>query len=176
MMGSDPGTGRLNALSRVVAGSDPLTIRARVALTVAGFGALAFVTCLGAPLVGSTPISLARAFDRSIPFTDNVDAQIFFLARLPRVVAGAIVGATLAAAGVVFQAMLRNPLATPFTLGVSAGASLAAMLAIIFGASIAVGPFSAVPMASFAGAAVATGIVYWLATRSDRAMSTSVLL
>jgi iron complex transport system permease protein len=145
-------------------------------MTMLGFGSLAVVTCLLAPLVGSTGISLARAFDRSIPFADNVDAQIFFIARLPRVLAGALVGATLASAGVVFQAMLRNPLATPFTLGVSAGASLGAMLAIMFGAALTIGPFSAVPLASFAGAAVASGIVYWLATPYGRAMSTSVLL
>jgi iron complex transport system permease protein len=151
-------------------------IRTRLALTVAGFGTLALVTCLLAPLVGSTQISLARVFDRSIPFEENVDAQIFFVARLPRVLAGAMVGATLAAAGVVFQAMLRNPLATPFTLGVSAGASLGAMLVIIFGVSIAIGPFTSVPLASFAGATIATALVYWLATPSGRAMSTSVLL
>jgi iron complex transport system permease protein len=50
------------------------------------------------------------------------------------------------------------------------------MLAIISGASLALGPLSAVPLASLAGAAVACGIVYWLATRSGRAMSTAVLL
>jgi iron complex transport system permease protein len=151
-------------------------IRTRLALTLAGFGAATAAVCVLAPLVGSTHISLARAFDRSIPFADNVDAQIFFVARLPRVLSGALVGAALATAGVVFQALLRNPLATPFTLGVSAGASLGAMLVIILGVTISVGPFSAVPLASFAGAAVATVIVYWLATPYRRAMSTSVLL
>jgi iron complex transport system permease protein len=151
-------------------------IRARLTLTLAGFGTLAVAVCVLAPLVGSSPISLSRAFDRSIPFDQNVDAQIFFIARLPRVLAGAIAGATLAAAGVVFQAMLRNPLATPFTLGVSAGASLGAMLAIALGASIALGPLSPVPLASLGGAAIAAGIVYWLATPYRRAMSTSVLL
>ena len=151
-------------------------IRTRLALTLAGFGAMTAAVCVLAPLVGSTHISLTRAFDRSIPFAENVDAQIFFVARLPRVFSGALVGAALATAGVVFQALLRNPLATPFTLGVSAGASLGAMLVIILGVSISVGPFSAVPLASFAGAAVATGIVYWLATPYRRAMSTSVLL
>jgi iron complex transport system permease protein len=151
-------------------------IRARLAMTLAGFGALAVLTCLLAPLVGSTHINLARAFDRSIPFADNVDAQIFFVARLPRVLSGALVGAALAAAGVVFQALLRNPLATPFTLGVSAGASLGAMLVIILGLTFSAGPFSAVPLASFAGAALAASIVYWLATPSRRAMSTAVLL
>ncbi len=152
------------------------TIRTRVAMTVVGFGALTLVTCLLAPLAGSTPVSLSRVFDRSIPFADNVDAQIFFIARLPRVLAGALVGSTLAAAGVVFQAMLRNPLATPFTLGVSAGSSLGAMLAITFGATVSMGPLSPIPLASLAGAGIAAAIVYWLATPSGRAISTSVLL
>jgi len=145
-------------------------------MTLLGFGTLTLVTCVLAPLVGSTHISLTRAFDRSIPFEQNVDAQIFFVARLPRVLAGALVGATLATSGVVFQAMLRNPLATPFTLGVSAGSSLGAMLAIIFGATLTLGPLSPVPLASLAGAMLAASIVYWLATPSGRAMSTSVLL
>jgi iron complex transport system permease protein len=151
-------------------------LRVRLTLTLAGFGALTLITCVLAPLVGSTPISLARVFDTSIPFADNVDAQIFFVARLPRVLAGALVGGALASAGVVFQAMLRNPLATPFTLGVSAGSSLGAMLAILFGASASLGPLSPVPLASLAGAVVAAAIVYWLATRPGRPISTSVLL
>jgi iron complex transport system permease protein len=151
-------------------------LRVRLALTIAGFGTLAFATCLLAPLVGSTRINFARVFDTSIPFAENVDAQIFFVARLPRVLAGALVGAALASAGVVFQAMLRNPLATPFTLGVSAGSSLGAMLAILFGASATLGPLSPVPLASLAGALLAAGIVYSLATRPGRPMSTSVLL
>ena len=152
------------------------SIRGRLATTIAGFGTVAILTCVLAPLVGTTPISLARAFDPSIPFEQNVDAQIFFVARLPRVLAGALVGSALAAAGVVFQAMLRNPLATPFTLGVSAGASLGAMLVIVFGGAITLGPFSPVPAASLAGAAASTAMVYWLATRHGHAMSTSVLL
>jgi iron complex transport system permease protein len=170
-----------NTLATVAANSAPSAVnswplRVRLTLTLAGFGALAVGTCVLSPLVGSTHISLARAFDTSIPFASNVDAQIFFVARLPRVLAGALVGAALASAGVVFQAMLRNPLATPFTLGVSAGSSLGAMLAILFGASASLGPLSPVPLASLAGATLAAGIVYWLATRPGRPISTSVLL
>ena len=151
-------------------------IRTRLAATLAAFGLLAVVTCALAPFIGSTPISLRRAFDPSIPFAANVDAQILFIARLPRVLAGALVGAALASSGVVFQALLRNPLATPFTLGVSAGASLGAMLVIILGGTVAVGPWSPVPLASLAGAAVAAAIVYWLANGPRRVMSTTVLL
>jgi iron complex transport system permease protein len=156
--------------------SAPRSIRSRLALTLLTYGVLALATCLLAPLVGSTSISLSRAFDRSIPFADNVDAQIFFLARMPRVLAGAVVGAALASAGVVLQALLRNPLATPFTLGVSAGAALGAVLAITIGATATLGPLSSVPLASFGGASVAAAIVYALATRPGRPMSTSVLL
>ena len=92
------------------------------------------------------PSRSRRVFDASLPFGDNVDAQIFFLARLPRAVAAALVGGTLAAAGVVFQGLLRNPLATPYTLGVSAGASLGAMLAITFGAALPFGAASPRPV------------------------------
>jgi len=74
----------------------------RLALAVAGFAALAIAACVLAPLVGSTSIQLSRVFDRSIPFADNLDAQIFFIARLPRVLAAALVGASLAAVGTVF--------------------------------------------------------------------------
>jgi iron complex transport system permease protein len=152
------------------------SIRGRLATTVVGFGTLAVATCALAPLVGTTAISLTRALDPSIPFDQNVDAQIFFVARLPRVLAGALVGSTLACAGVVFQAMLRNPLATPFTLGVSAGASLGAMLVIVFGGVLTLGPISTVSAASLMGAAAATAMVYSLATRQGHALSTSVLL
>jgi iron complex transport system permease protein len=147
-------------------------IKRRLTAIVLGYGALAVAACVLSPLVGSTHISLARAFNRSIPFADNVDAQIFFVARMPRVLAGAVVGATLAAAGVVMQALLRNPLATPFTLGVSAGAALGAILVITFSA----GALASVPAASLAGALLASVIVYALATRPGRTMSTSVLL
>jgi iron complex transport system permease protein len=163
-----------STLPRVAARARP--IRARLAMTLAAYGGLAVATCLLAPLVGSTPISFTRVFDRSIPFVDNVDAQIFFVARMPRVLAGAVVGATLAAAGVVLQALLRNPLATPFTLGVSAGAALGAILVISFGGALTLGPLSPVPLASLGGAFVAGAIVYALATRPGRAMSTSILL
>src|ERR1041384_7519243 len=151
-------------------------IRTRLAAILMGYGTLAVGACLLAPLVGSTHINLARAFDRSIPFADNADAQIFFVARRPRVLTAAVVGGTLASAVVVMQALLRTPLATPFTLGVSAGAALGAILVITFGAVASVGVFSPVPLASLGGALIASAIVYGLATRPGRTMSTTVLL
>ena len=151
------------------------SVRRRLVLAVAAYGALATAAVALSPLAGSTSISLRRVFDQSVPFGDNADAQIFFIARLPRTLAGALVGATLAAAGVVFQGLLRNPLATPFTLGVSAGAALGAMLAITFGWSLG-GGVGAVPAASFVGSLGAVGIVYALARARHRGLSTSALL
>jgi iron complex transport system permease protein len=153
-----------------------VTLGARFVRTVTAFGALAAVTIVLAPLLGSTAISLRRVFDFSIPFRDNADAQIFFVARLPRTLAGAWVGACLAAAGVVFQGLLRNPLATPFTLGVSAGAALGAMLAITFDWSLTGFGISAVPASAFAGSVAAVAIVYALAQARHRGLSTNVLL
>jgi iron complex transport system permease protein len=153
-----------------------MTIGRRIAMTWLAFSAGAALVCLGAPLTGSTSISLRRVFDSSIPFADNLDAQIFFVARLPRVLAGAMVGSALAASGVVFQALLRNPLATPFTLGVSAGAALGAMLALTLNLPSGITGFSAVPIASFAGSLGAVAIVYALARAKHRGISTNVLL
>lgn len=141
-----------------------------------GFGALLAAALLGAPLVGSTRLHLEQVFDRTRPFAENLDAQIFFIARLPRVLAAAAVGATLAVAGVVMQALLRNPLATPFTLGVSAGSALGAMLAMTLLPAWTAGGFTAVPLASLAGALGAVLIVYALAQVRRRGFSTDVLL
>jgi iron complex transport system permease protein len=150
----------------------PLPLRRGLPLVAACFLAM-LAAVLAAPFLGSTPIALGRVFDRGIPFADNVDAQIFFIARLPRVLAAALVGAALASAGVVFQALLRNPLATPYTLGVSAGASLGAMVAITFNLML---PLGGVAPASLLGALLAVMVVYGLSTVRHRGFSTTVLL
>jgi iron complex transport system permease protein len=153
-----------------------IEIRRRIVGTVALFGALTLLVALLAPLAGSTHISLARAFDRSAAFADNVDAQVFFVARLPRVVAAALCGAAFAVAGVVFQALLRNPLASPDTLGVEAGATLGAMLVIAFHLDVSAFGVSAIPIASFAGSAGAFAIIYAMSVARRRGTSTTVLL
>lgn len=137
----------------------------------------AVLAMAAAPFVGPTSLSMRDVFSTTLPFADNTDAQIFFLARLPRALAAGLVGGTLATAGVVFQALLRNPLATPYTLGISAGASLGAMVAITFGAAIPLGlPFGGVTGASLAGAGLAVLVVYALASARHSGLSTTVLL
>ena len=140
------------------------------------FGALALGACLVAPLVGSTPIRLSAVFDRSRPFADNLDAQILLIARLPRVLAAAMVGASLAAAGVVFQALLRNPLASADTLGVSGGAALGAIIAITLHVDVSLLGVSAVPLASLLGSIGGLAVVYALAAARRRGMAATGLL
>jgi iron complex transport system permease protein len=151
-------------------------LRRRAWRTHGMFAALLIAAIVAAPLVGSTPLDLGAVLDRSRPWADNTAAQIFFIARLPRVLAAGLVGATLAVAGVVMQALLRNPLATPFTLGVSSGSALGAMLAITFLPAWTGGALTSVPLASLAGALGAVLIVYALAQVRHRGFSTDVLL
>src|SRR5688572_18741460 len=95
-------------------------------LVLAVLSLLLLATLAAAPFAGSTSISVRRVFDASIPVAENTDRLIFFTLRVPRVVFGAVVGAALALGGAVFQALMRNDLATPYTLGVSGGAAFGA--------------------------------------------------
>ena len=97
---------------------------------------------------------------------DPVYAQIVWQFRLPRALLGAVVGAGLAVVGVVLQAVVRNPLADPYLLGVSSGASFGAVLVLVVGSSAAAG--LGLSSAAFAGALIATLLVYLLAQRAGR--------
>jgi iron complex transport system permease protein len=175
---ADDGAGLHGAVlpSRHASAISARPIRSRLAVATAAFGAILAAALIVAPTIGSTHVSLVRAFDRTIPFADNTDAQIFFIARLPRVVAAAVVGAALAAAGVVFQALLRNPLATPDTLGISSGAALGAMVAITFHLDVTIAGLPPAPLASVIGSICALVVVYLLATARRQGLSTTVLL
>jgi len=133
------------------------------------------LTVVGAPLVGSTSIDLGRAFDRSIPVAENPDASILFVVRLPRTLLAVVVGAALSAAGLTFQSVLRNPLASPFTLGISGGAAVASALSIRLGWDAVFGGLSAQILAALAGSVVAAALVYVLA-RSRGYLSPATLL
>jgi len=108
--------------------------------------------------------------------TDPIARAVLFRLRLPRVVMASLVGASLALVGAALQALFRNPLAEPFTLGVSGGASVGASLAIALGLGI---NFAGVPLifiASFAGAAVSVVLVYRLAHSGGGVMLPGALL
>ena len=119
---------------------------------------------VGAPLIGSTHVSLTRALAGVSP-----DHEILFYARLPRVLLALLAGAALSVTGVLFQCMLRDPLAEPYTLGVSSGSSVGTVLAISLG-------FRASPLAAVAGAAVVLLIVLGMAMEGRRLSSFTLLL
>jgi iron complex transport system permease protein len=102
-------------------------------------------------------------------------ADIVLRVRLPRVLLGALVGACLAVSGVLFQAMLRNPLADPYVLGVSGGAALGGILVLSLGSAVGLG-YEAVPPAAFAGCLITTAILYAIAGANARVSTTSLLL
>ncbi len=96
--------------------------------------------------------------------------------RLPRVVLAAQVGACLSAAGAAFQGLLRNPMAEPYLLGVSGGASVGGALALTLGLRWEFIGLDGAPLASFVGALAAVTLVYTLAHGSSRRLSTGALL
>ena len=146
-------------------------------VTTIGLFFLLFVAILLiTPMIGPTEIDLGKALSKDIPFSDNVDANILFLARVPRIFLAALTGAALSVAGAVFQSLLRNDLAAPFTLGVSSGAALGAVIAISLGLSYTVLGIPTVPIAAFLGALGAITLVFSLARTRSGEFPTTVLL
>lgn len=96
--------------------------------------------------------------------------------RLPRVLLGFLVGGCLASVGVVLQALLRNPLADPYVLGVSSGAALGVALAILLGAGATVVTFSVLPLCGFAGGLLSLVVVYRMALSYGRLPIYALLL
>jgi len=107
----------------------------------------------------------------TLPADDPVRLVLFKI-RLPRIMLAGLAGFSLALGGVVFQAVLRNPLADPFVLGVSSGSAFGAVLAIFFGLGFSIG----VPVFSFAGALLTVYLVMSLGGRRAGMESSTILL
>ncbi len=101
--------------------------------------------------------------------------QIVWRVRMPRVLLAALVGAGLALVGVAMQSMVRNPLADPYLLGVSSGASVGAVSVLAFGALAFAGDL-ALPLGAFGGALTACVAVYFLAYANGRLLATRLIL
>jgi iron complex transport system permease protein len=142
--------------------------RGYAALAVCGL--LLLMALTAAVTIGSRPLDLIRAFHGASP-----DHEILLQLRLPRAVLAMWTGGALALSGVLFQALLRNSLATPYTLGVSGGASLGAVIAIVFGWNSSHG-VSGVTLAAFAGSAIVLLLNVLLASNRGRMSSISLLL
>ncbi len=105
---------------------------------------LSIVVCIG---IGSVSISVERIIEVFLGGGTRGERQIIMNIRLPRILLGALVGAALAVAGAAMQGVFRNPMASPYVLGISSGASFGAALAMIIGISWLPGKFSIASMA-----------------------------
>ncbi len=133
---------------------------------------LAGVALAGAPFVGAKTIPLGAVLGGA---ATELETHILWRIRIPRVLISFIAGAGLAVSGMAFQALFRNPLAAPFTLGVASGASLGAAVYVWLGLPFILLWIPGVSVFAFLGAALSISLVYGL-TRARRGSSTATML
>ena len=159
---------------------------ARIGVVAAGI--LAVLVCLVALTVGAAGLSLSATLDALVTAAtgrrETLDlslATIVLDIRLPRVLAGMLVGAALALSGAMMQGLFRNPLADPSLVGISSGAALAAVTSIVLG-EMAAGWLPELvarhllPIAAFLGSLCTTIILYRLSTVNGRTSVAAMLL
>lgn len=120
-------------------------------------------------------VVVALAASLALGSAESPGREIILGIRLPRAILAGLVGAGLAVAGALLQALLRNPLADPYILGISGGAALGGVLALALGLGAGLA-FLSVPIVAFLGALGATALLYAIAGAGGRAPSHSLLL
>jgi iron complex transport system permease protein len=147
-----------------------------------------FATVIVSLNVGYAQISftdILTILGKRIPFLNSLvdsslvkptDESIILQIRLPRILAGVLVGAALAASGVVYQGVFKNPMADSYVLGVSAGAAVGASFSILFGVSSIVFGLRLVQVAAFLGSLFAMFLVYNISRVGSRVPVTTLLL
>ena len=163
----------------------PLTL-SRLLSYCAILAAILFVVIVVALKMGAVPVSLYGlgrdlirvAFRQSSQLSTQYRLIIFDI-RLPRILLGVFVGAALSVAGASFQALLRNPLADPYVLGVSSGAAVGAIVALIIEPHLPLAPEIAAlftPVGAFIGAVCTVAAVYFLGRRQGQIDGPTLLL
>ncbi|WP_342567546.1 iron ABC transporter permease [Psychrobacillus sp. FSL K6-4046] len=123
--------------------------------------------------VGSVKVPISTLWDTG---TDAIATNIVWKIRMPRVILAGLVGASLAIAGAAFQSLLKNPLADPYTLGVSSGASVGAVTTLFFGISVPFLGMFTLPVFSMLGALATMLTVITFAKLVDRAMKMETII
>jgi len=131
----------------------------------------AIIVLIVAPFWGIESLSLHSLLNPD----DPVKSDIFWKIRLPRVMAAFLAGAALAISGMAFQAVFRNPLATPFTLGVSSGAAFGAAVYIKIGLMFSVLGISGQSLSAFIGAVLSVLLVYGI-SQIKKGFTTATML
>ncbi len=156
----------------------------RLTLVFAFLCAFALTAALTAVSLGTSRIAFTDAASALLGRSDDASVAAIVSYRVSRVALAALVGAALSLAGAVLQALLRNPLADPYILGVSGGGALGAALYITFGPAVLVAlgqatsasGFSALAVAAFAGSLAASGVVLFAGRRHGRILPGTLLL
>jgi iron complex transport system permease protein len=146
-----------------------MKIRKQIVLLILIF--LAVIVFIIAPFWGIESLSLKSIFQ----LDDQVKSDILWKIRLPRVIAAFLAGAALAISGMTFQAMFRNPLATPFTLGVSSGAAFGAAIYIKLGVIFSILGVSGQSLSAFIGAILSVLLVYGI-SQIKKGFTTATML
>ena len=133
--------------------------------------ALLIAVLLVSPFMGAVDLNLS-----DIVQSDSLAAQIFYDIRLPRVIFTFFAGLILALSGLLFQTLFRNPLMTPYTLGISSGATLGAGIAIKLGLSSVLFGLAAVSLFGFLGAMLTIFLLLYLAQFLKGSQQTALLL
>lgn len=156
----------------------PLTPSRVIRITII-LAVVLVVVMIGATLIGSTRIGIIQGLKglfsgwySGSSFLKPSERTILFSIRLPRVLFAGLVGAALSSAGVVFQALLRNPLADPYILGISGGAAVGAIVSIVAISSL---PFC-VPFLAFLGAIFTVVLVFLIGGTRKGLDSNTILL
>lgn len=148
-----------------------LTGNRRYAAILIMLGAISLLTLLACPFFGYHEVNWQELWGGK-----SMGGRIFWQLRVPRVLLGYVAGASLALSGMSFQALFRNPLATPYTLGVSSGAALGVALYVYSGLALTGGILSGAGIASFFGAGLAIALVYGLSRLRGNASVQVMLL
>ncbi|MGV3266439.1 MULTISPECIES: FecCD family ABC transporter permease [Cytobacillus] len=151
-------------------------------LTAAAFLLLAMLMGISIGTVSVHPMTIIRVISAELfPFislgnTDAMHSNIIMNIRLPRVLLAGLVGASLAIAGAAFQGLLRNPLADPYTIGVSSGASLGAVLTLFLGLSIPFAGMFTLPLFSILFSFLTIFAVLLFARKIERSMKVETII
>ncbi len=147
----------------------------KLAVRIASALLVLIVVMFACSLIGTERVSLKAVFAGGETAV-NPDYEIFVRVRIPRILLGAIVGAALACSGVVFQALLRNPLADPYILGISSGAGLGVIIAVVSGLNWTLLGRSPIAVFAFAGALGTVWLVWFIGRLTGKFHVTGLLL
>lgn len=155
----------------------PSLTRRTLAANLAAYALLFLLAALLCPLAGGVAVPPVQTWLDALAGRQTTETDILLFQRVPRVLLGLLAGGSLALAGAVFQVLLRNPLAEPYTLGVTGGSAVGAVFAItVPGVWYQLGPLSTVQLFSIAGASLSLGLIYIMSRRPEGMMMNTLLL